>query len=563
MANEKLSQKSAATTPLTGAELLYAVQDGVSVSVTVDDVAARASGSVQGTDGASAYEVAVANGFVGTEPEWLLSLVGADSTVPGPQGEQGLQGIQGEVGPAGADSVVPGPQGEQGLTGETGAGLNILGSFATLIDLQAAHPTGTVGDAYLIVGNLYVWDGAWSDVGNIQGPQGIPGADGLQGIQGPAGADGLQGVQGEVGPQGIQGIQGVKGDTGDAGADSTVAGPQGIQGVAGETGPAGVGIPTGGTAGQVLAKVDATDYNSVWVDPATGSGLTNPMTTAGDIIVGGVAGAPTRLAKGVDGQVLAMVAGVPAYADAGGGSATIDWTSPIVVNDTTNLAYGKHYIVAVTAADKTLTLPEITAADYGKMIVVEIAAATTKLITIDGYAAQGIDGSATRIMWAKEVAQLVATVNGWTKVAGKDLAMAACMYPTAVGTATAAVWTKIITNAVLFTSVASFADTANKRLVIPRDGNYLLKTQMLSDKTNTSSTRVLVGAAKNTVIGWAAFAVYDAPTLNRVQPTFIDIVPLLKGDIIEQYAMFEVGSFPTYFSYGADIQTSILLTEQV
>lgn len=43
-----------------------------------------------GDDGPSAYQVAVTNGFVGTEAEWLASLVG-------PQGEQGIQG------PAGAD----------------------------------------------------------------------------------------------------------------------------------------------------------------------------------------------------------------------------------------------------------------------------------------------------------------------------------------------------------------------------------------------------------------------------------------------------------------------------
>ncbi len=38
----------------------------------------------------------------------------------------------------------------------------------------------------------------------------------------------------------------------------------------------------------------------------TGGGMTNPMTTAADLIVGGVAGAPARLAKGSDGQVLTV-----------------------------------------------------------------------------------------------------------------------------------------------------------------------------------------------------------------------------------------------------------------
>ncbi len=54
-------------------------------------------------DGLSAYEQAVANGFVGTEAQWLASLQGAQ----GPQGSVGSQGQQGSTGPVG-------PQGPQG-----------------------------------------------------------------------------------------------------------------------------------------------------------------------------------------------------------------------------------------------------------------------------------------------------------------------------------------------------------------------------------------------------------------------------------------------------------------
>ena len=49
-------------------------------------------------------------------------------------------------------------------------------------------------------------------------------------------------------------------------------GPQGIQGIpgpTGSTGPAGPGVPTGGTAGQVLAKIDNTNYNTQWVNAGT------------------------------------------------------------------------------------------------------------------------------------------------------------------------------------------------------------------------------------------------------------------------------------------------------
>jgi hypothetical protein len=49
-----------------------------------------------------------------------------------------------------------------------------------------------------------------------------------------------------------------------------------------------------------------------------GGGMANPMTTAGDLIRGGTAGAPTRVAVGTTGQVLTVAAGVPGWADPAG-----------------------------------------------------------------------------------------------------------------------------------------------------------------------------------------------------------------------------------------------------
>jgi hypothetical protein len=43
-----------------------------------------------------------------------------------------------------------------------------------------------------------------------------------------------------------------------------------------------------------------------WTTSGGGGGMTNPMTTQDDIIVGGTSGAPARLAKGSDGQVLTV-----------------------------------------------------------------------------------------------------------------------------------------------------------------------------------------------------------------------------------------------------------------
>ena len=62
---------------------------------------------------------------------------------------------------------------------------------------------------------------------------------------------------GTPGPQGPEGPQGPKGDPGPQG-------PEGPQGPKGDPGP---GVAAGGTAGQVLSKKSAADYDTQWIDP--------------------------------------------------------------------------------------------------------------------------------------------------------------------------------------------------------------------------------------------------------------------------------------------------------
>ena len=85
-------------------------------------------------------------------------------------------------------------------------------------------------------------------------------------IAGPPGPQGPKGDTGETGPRGPQGEQGPTGAKGDTGPQ----GPRGPKGDAGDTGPqgpAGVGVPSGGTAGQVLSK---TEDGTAWTDPPSG-----------------------------------------------------------------------------------------------------------------------------------------------------------------------------------------------------------------------------------------------------------------------------------------------------
>jgi len=80
------------------------------------------------------------------------------------------------------------------------------------------------------------------------GPQGPAGATGATGNTGPAGGTGATGPTGPTGP----------------------AGPIGPTGATGATGAAGQGVPAGGTASQVLSKINSTNYNTQWVTPSTG-----------------------------------------------------------------------------------------------------------------------------------------------------------------------------------------------------------------------------------------------------------------------------------------------------
>lgn len=105
---------------------------------------------------------------------------------------------------------------------------------------------------------------------------------GVAGPQGPAGADG---AQGPAGPKGDQGDPGPQGEQGPAGAD----GADGAPGAPGADGADGVGVPAGGTTGQVLAKNSNTDYDTEWVDAATGGGgavwggITGTLTDQADL----------------------------------------------------------------------------------------------------------------------------------------------------------------------------------------------------------------------------------------------------------------------------------------
>ena len=207
------------------------------------------------------------------------------AALKGPQGERGLRGLQGATGATGPQGErgpqgATGPQGPKGDKGEQGTGVTIKGRYDSLSALQAAHPQGNEGDAYMVGTSLYAWSGsAWIDCGNIQGPKGDKGDTGPQGLRGIQGEKGATGERGATGPQGAKGekgdaftyadftqeqlaaLKGPKGDKGDAGAkgDTGERGPQGLQGLPGAKGDTGdaatikVGTVSTGSAGSAVS----------------------------------------------------------------------------------------------------------------------------------------------------------------------------------------------------------------------------------------------------------------------------------------------------------------------
>jgi hypothetical protein len=110
-------------------------------------------------------------------------------------------------------------------------------------------------------------------------PKGEQGPSGADGATGPAGADGADATI-AVGTTttGAPGSSVIITNSGTAAVfDFTIprAILDGVDG-RGPAGPAGAdgadqGVPTGGSTGQVLAKIDGTDFNTEWVDQSGGS----------------------------------------------------------------------------------------------------------------------------------------------------------------------------------------------------------------------------------------------------------------------------------------------------
>ena len=102
------------------------MESGVVITIVDADgeTSATLHNGANGEKGSSAYQIAVEQGYQGSESDWLSSLKGdkgekGDTGLQGERGEKGETGQQGEQGPMG-EKGDPGDRGLQGVPGEKG-----------------------------------------------------------------------------------------------------------------------------------------------------------------------------------------------------------------------------------------------------------------------------------------------------------------------------------------------------------------------------------------------------------------------------------------------------------
>lgn len=173
----------------------------------VSDAVANGLKGDKGADGLSAYQVAVINGYHGSQAEWLASLVGA--------------------------------KGDTGEKGNPGKDFNIVKTFPSITEMNGDGFSD--GDFAMIAsdvndpddGKLYVWNGTgFTYIADLSGSQGIKGDTGKTGDTGEKGDTGDQGLSayqvavnagfsGSVN-QWLESLVGAKGDKGDKGDDAVI-----------------------------------------------------------------------------------------------------------------------------------------------------------------------------------------------------------------------------------------------------------------------------------------------------------------------------------------------------
>lgn len=163
-------------------------RDGYSPTVAITNITNGHKVSITDKSGTQNFNVLNGiNGASGVSPSASVSKTGDTATIT-------IQDANGTT----SAKIRDGAKGDKGDKGEDGKSFTIRAQYETLADLEAAHPTGTVGDAYLVgdpldeeAPYLYMWLEnttthiySWQNCGKIVGMKGDKGDKGDKGEAG-------------------------------------------------------------------------------------------------------------------------------------------------------------------------------------------------------------------------------------------------------------------------------------------------------------------------------------------------------------------------------------------
>jgi hypothetical protein len=235
------------------------------------------------------------SGLTGTSGTSGLTGTNGTSGLTGTSGTSGLTGTNGTSGLTGTSgtSGLTGTSGTSGAKGDPGESLTALGVELNYSSMTQSHGTSysivppNNLDAYILQDTSHFWiynpssiasnSEGWVDMGELQGPQGLPGTNGTSGTSGLTGTSGTSGVNGLTGTSGTSGFNGTSGTSGVNGTSGTsgLTGTNGTSGLTGTSGTSGL-TGTSGTSG-----LTGTSGTSGLTGTSGTSGLTGTSGTSG------------------------------------------------------------------------------------------------------------------------------------------------------------------------------------------------------------------------------------------------------------------------------------------
>jgi len=252
----------------------------------------------------------------------------------GPAGTNGAAGTNGTSATIAVGTVTTGAAGSSATV--TNAGTSLAATFNFGIPRGDTGATGAA--ATIAVGTVTTGAAGSSAIVTNTGTSGAA----VFAFTIPAGADGADGADGVDGQTVLNGAvdpttEGVNGDfyintvsdqifgpkaAGAWGTGTSLVGPAGADGTDGADGQ---GVPTGGTTGQILSKIDGTNYNTQWIAAPTASNSFETIAIAGQSSV--VADSAT--------DTLTLAAGTGIAITTNAGTDTITIASTVTNTDTT------------------------------------------------------------------------------------------------------------------------------------------------------------------------------------------------------------------------------------